>query len=159
MTETTDRTEAARPEEPRGLKARLSGLVGRPLAYGTNAVVASLLVLALLGFVDALAAKHSWRVDLTATGRYTLAPQSVKVVRTFKEPVKATAFFGEAQPGRHRFDDLMGQYAYHTSELTYEVIDTGSRPQQSATRSGPTGPSSSSGGIWKSGSSLSARRP
>lgn len=115
-------------EEPRRLRGLLSALRARPLAYGANALVASVLALALLGFVDALAARHSWRVDLTANKRYTLAPQSVKVVEALTEPVKVTAFFGEAQPGRQRFKELMSQYAYRSSKLTYEVVDPDRQP-------------------------------
>jgi ABC-type uncharacterized transport system involved in gliding motility auxiliary subunit len=90
--------------------------------------LAGVLALALLGFVDALAARHSWRVDLTAGKRYTLAPQSIKVVEALEEPVKVTAFFGEAQPGRQRFNELMGQYAYSGSKLTYEIVDPDRQP-------------------------------
>ncbi|MFQ6672706.1 MAG: GldG family protein [Candidatus Tectimicrobiota bacterium] len=126
MTEAPRRTETTPPEEARG--PRRGALRGRSLLLGANTLVASLLALTLLGLLGALAARHSWRIDMTATGRYTLAPQSVKVVQAFTEPVKVTAFFGEAQPGRRRFKELMGQYAYHSPKLTSEVVDPDRQP-------------------------------
>ncbi len=129
MTEETQKQEPARQDDgPRGFRGLLGSLRARPLAYGVNTVVACGLALALLGLVDALAARHSLRFDLTAGKRYTLAPQSVKVVKALDEPVKVTAFFGEVQPGRRRFKELMSQYAYHNPKLTYEIIDPDRQP-------------------------------
>jgi ABC-type uncharacterized transport system involved in gliding motility auxiliary subunit len=120
-------SEGKQEATPSGLKRTtekgLKALLGRRAALRANALLASLLALALLGLVDVLAARHSWRWDLTATGRYTLSPQSIKVVKSLKEPVKVTGFFGEAQPGRRRFLELLEQYAYHSPKLTYEVVD------------------------------------
>lgn len=128
MTEEIQRQDTVPDEEPRGWRALFGALRSRRLAYGTNTLVACALALALLGLVDALAARHSFRLDLTAGKRYTLAPQSVKVVKALAEPVKVTAFFGEVQPGRRTFKELMGQYAYHSPKLTYEVIDPDRQP-------------------------------
>lgn len=126
MTESDQKTPQA--EEPGAKGSKLGVLKSRKMASGVNVLLASLLALGLLGLIDALAARHSVRWDLTKGGRYTLAPQTVKVVKAMKEPVKVTAFFGEAQPGLEQFKDLMGQYAYLSPKLTYEVIDPDRQP-------------------------------
>ena len=45
----------------------------------TNALISAVLVIALLGFVNYLAAEHHMRWDLTATREHSLSPQTIKV--------------------------------------------------------------------------------
>lgn len=125
---TKDKPDAAKAAGTGGPKALLARLGGRSLRGGANAVAACLLALALLTLLNALAARHPLKWDLTEGGRYTLAPQSVKVTKGLAEPVKFTAFFGEGQPGAHRFKELMGQYAYNNRKLSFEVIDPDRQP-------------------------------
>src|SRR5438132_11088850 len=54
---------------------------GRTVSYGLNAVISIVLVLGVIGFVEALSARHSARLDLTENKRRSLSPQPVQGLR------------------------------------------------------------------------------
>src|SRR5207245_2048366 len=60
----------------RWLAAARHKIGGRTLSYGLNAMVSIVLVLGVIGFVEALSAKHSARLDLTENKRRSLSPQT-----------------------------------------------------------------------------------
>ena len=59
----------------------------------SNTALLGLLGLAFLAGLCVLAAKANLRLDLTANQRYSLTPQTVKVLDGLSAPVKAVAFF------------------------------------------------------------------
>src|SRR6266705_5531665 len=72
----------------------------RTLTYGLNAAVSIVLVLGVIGFVEALSARHSARVDLTEHRRHSLSPQTAQVLRGLKTEVNGVGFFRSDQPGK-----------------------------------------------------------
>ncbi len=74
--------------------------------------------------------KHR-RFDLTATGKFTLAPQTVKVVKGFKEPVKALCFFPDDiqyEANKRKAQDLLEEYRYFNKNFSFRFIDPESQP-------------------------------
>ena len=101
----------------------------RSTRYGLNTIVAILLVLGVVGFVEALAARHSARLDLTENRRNSLSPQTIQLLKSLKTEVNAVAFFRSDQPGKRVAEDLLKQYArYADGKLTWKVVDPDREP-------------------------------
>lgn len=101
----------------------------RHTRYGVNAAVTILLVLGVIGFVEALSARHSARLDLTENRRNSLSPQTIQLLRGLKTEVNAVGFFRTDQPGRRVAEDLFKQYARHAGgKLTWKVVDPDREP-------------------------------
>jgi len=104
---------------------------GRTLSYGLNAVVSIVLVLGVIGFVEALSAKHSARLDLTENKRRSLSPQTIQMLKGLKDDVNAVGFFRSDQPGKRVAEDLFKQYAgYAGKKFTWKIVDPDSDPGQ-----------------------------
>lgn len=74
--------------------------------------------------------KHR-RFDLTATGKFTLAPQTVKVVKGFKEPVKALCFFPDDiqyETNKRIAQNLLEEYRYFNKNFSFYFVDPESQP-------------------------------
>jgi ABC-type uncharacterized transport system involved in gliding motility auxiliary subunit len=103
----------------------------RATRYGLNALVMIVLILGVIALVEAVSYRHNWRVDLTENKRHTLSPQTVKLLRELRLPVKATAFFRPDQPGKRTAEDLLKQYAAQSDgKFTWEVVDADRNPLQ-----------------------------
>jgi ABC-type uncharacterized transport system involved in gliding motility auxiliary subunit len=103
----------------------------RSTRYGLNALVMILLIFGVIALVEAVSYRHNWRLDLTENKRNTLSPQTVKVLRELKLPVKATAFFRPDQPGKRTAEDLLKQYAAQSDgKFSWEVVDADRNPLQ-----------------------------
>lgn len=101
----------------------------RTMSYGLNALVSIVLVLGVVGFVEALSARHSKRFDLTENKRRSLSPQTVQVLRGLKDDVNVVGFFRSDQPGKRVAEDLLKQYAgYAGKKLTWKIVDPDSDP-------------------------------
>lgn len=70
----------------------------RSTQAGTNAIVATLSVLVLLGLINFLGTRYSMRVDFTENQQFTLAPQSQQLVRNLEEPIKVWVFDRNQNP-------------------------------------------------------------
>ena len=88
----------------------------------------TLTVLAVLALVNFLAARHHWRRDLTEGKEFSLSEQTVKVLESLPREVRVTAFYAEGEPTKSKFDDLIGEYQYHTRKLIVQSIDPFTHP-------------------------------
>jgi ABC-type uncharacterized transport system involved in gliding motility auxiliary subunit len=104
-------------------------LAGRATRYGLNAAVLVVLIVGVIALVEAVSYRHSYRVDLTENKRWSLSPQTIKVVQELPVPVKAVAFFRPDQPGKRTAEDLLKQYAGRSDgKFTWEVVDADRNP-------------------------------
>jgi ABC-type uncharacterized transport system involved in gliding motility auxiliary subunit len=111
--------------------ARSAGRVlgHRTTRYGLNTAVMVLLLLGIVGLVEAVSYRHSARLDLTENKRNSLSPQTVQLLRGLKMDVSAVAFFRSDQPGKRVAEDLLKQYQrYAGNKLTYRVVDPDREP-------------------------------
>ncbi len=98
------------------LVASLGGLIhfnrqalrGRTAAYGLNAGITVLLVLALVGVLNFLGSRYPQKLDLTKNKVHTLSDQTVKVIKGLQKPVKATLFskIGQKEQVRPLLENL-----------------------------------------------------
>lgn len=94
-------------------------------AHSALLVVVFVVVLVLLNL---LAFRHDARLDLSETGTFTLAPQSVKILDGLQGDVKVTAFVQKGSEGESKFRDLLDTYRHYSSKISGEAIDPDAHP-------------------------------
>ncbi len=110
-------------KDPRAVMSR------RTTRYGLNTAVMVLLLLGIIGFVEAVSYRHSARLDLTENKRHSLSPQTIQLLRGLKTDINAVAFFRSDQPGKRVAEDLFKQYArYAGGKFTWRVVDPARAP-------------------------------
>jgi len=97
----------------------------RSTQVGTNALLATLAMLAIVGMVNVLAVRYPIRIDLTENRIFTLAPQSQEVVQSLKQPVKVWVFLPNANPVDR---ELLENYRRHSPQFSYEFVDPQAKP-------------------------------
>ncbi|KAB8331190.1 ABC transporter [Scytonema tolypothrichoides VB-61278] len=97
----------------------------RSTQANTNALVATLAVLAILGLINFLGTRYHTRLDFTETKLFTLAPQSRELVRNLQVPAKIWLFDVNQDPVDR---DLLENYRRQTSKFNFEYIDPQARP-------------------------------
>lgn len=102
-------------------------LAGRTAKYGGNALVMSLAFLGILVLLNVLAARFTYRVDLTEAKEFTLSPQTVRILGELKQPVKLTAFHKEGM-GKEELQDILKEFTRHTDKLQIEYVDPDLKP-------------------------------
>ena len=106
----------------------LMGRVGRrQMKYGTNTVVLSLVVLGILGTVNYLVARNNKRWDLTGNQRFSLAPQTKKVLAALEEDATITYFQRETESSLVARDRLK-EYQGASSRVNVAYVDPWKSP-------------------------------
>lgn len=100
----------------------------RSTRLGANSLLMVLLFLAILVILNFIFTRHEKRFDLSETGKFSLAPQTVKLLENLEREVKVTGFFQENSRPRQEFQDLADSYRYHSDRLDYELIDPDRSP-------------------------------
>jgi ABC-type uncharacterized transport system involved in gliding motility auxiliary subunit len=103
-------------------------LTSRGVRYGSNTLVMSGAFVGILALVNILGNRYSTRLDLTQNQLYTLSPLSLQVEKEIQQPVHALAFYSKGQGGQDTFEDLLKEYAAHSSMFTYEFVDPQLKP-------------------------------
>jgi len=107
-----------------------SGFRARTWAYGTNVVIMSVLFVGILVVIQLTILSTPWlnkRWDLTEAGRYSLAPQSVKVLESLDRPVEALVFYDDRY--KPAFEEHLRMYKYHGGKMfSYEFFDLDKKP-------------------------------
>ena len=60
-------------------------LLNRSAKYGANMAVMILIFLCVLALIGVISTRYKKRLDLTATNRYTLSSQTIKILRSLKK--------------------------------------------------------------------------
>ncbi|HLC21817.1 MAG TPA: GldG family protein [Candidatus Methylomirabilis sp.] len=100
----------------------------RSTKVGLNVALMTLLLLGIIGLVEAISAKHNVRIDLTEGKRYTLSDQTKKLVRGLAKEVQVTVFYRADQPDRRPAEDLLRQYADLSPKFRFEMVDPDRNP-------------------------------
>src|SRR3989475_488338 len=100
----------------------------RATRLGLNSVLLVLLMGTILGILTFLAARHGVRWDFSETKRFTLAPQTARLLRELPREVKVTVFTSDQSPVRLEYRDLIDSYRAHTPKLTVEFVDPEKKP-------------------------------
>ncbi|MGQ4649348.1 Gldg family protein [Lyngbya aestuarii] len=97
----------------------------RSTQTGTNAIIATLAVVVILGLVNFLAVRYGPRVDLTENQLLTISPLSQKMVKNLEQPVKVWVFEPIANP---LDQELLKNYRRYGSKLEFEFVDPQLKP-------------------------------
>ncbi len=100
----------------------------RATRLGLNSVLMIVLMGTILGILNFLAARHSVRLDFSETKRFTLAPQTARLLRELPREVKVTVFTSDQNPVRLAYRDLIDSYQAHTAKLMVEFVDPEKKP-------------------------------
>lgn len=110
-------------------RGSLSGWLGRrSTRLGANTAVIVIATVAILAMINVLAVRHSARVDLSQTGAFTLAPQTIKVLDALPKDVKVTGFFQKGSEPEAKFKDLIETYRHRSAKISGEAIDPDTHP-------------------------------
>jgi ABC-type uncharacterized transport system involved in gliding motility auxiliary subunit len=97
----------------------------RSTQAGTNAFVATLAVVAILALINFLGTQYVGRFDLTENRIFTLAPETLQVVRNLKQPVKVWVF----DPQQNNQDrELLESYHRLGNQVSYEFVNPNAQP-------------------------------
>jgi hypothetical protein len=107
----------------------------RWLKYGLNVVVVSLVVIVLAGLITYLAQRANRRLDTTATGQYSLKPQTLNIIQNLKTPIKIVSLYQKPSPEEAQTTnyaqpvrDLLDEYRREGKNITTDAIDPVANP-------------------------------
>jgi ABC-type uncharacterized transport system involved in gliding motility auxiliary subunit len=100
----------------------------RNARYGALASISVLAGLGILIAVNYLSARENKRWDVTENQQYTLADQTVRLLRELKAPVKFTVF--DQGENLERFRPRLTEFQYHSDQVEVEFVDADRKPVQ-----------------------------
>ena len=100
-------------------------LTGRQARYGGNALIMILAFLGIVVVLNILGQEYSKRVDLTEDKDFTLATESVEILKKLEGPVTVTGYFSDRLAGqKDSAEGLLEQYRHNSDgKLTYRFVD------------------------------------
>lgn len=90
--------------------------------YGVSGL-ATLVVIAILGFANYIVAKNPKTWDLTKNKIHTLSPDTVKTLEGLKQDVTVTAFYRTGEPSYEALRDLFEKYKLKSEHFKTEFVD------------------------------------
>ena len=100
----------------------------RSARLGVNAAVAIVVLAAILIFLQTLSVRHNAVLDTTSNKRFSLSPQTDKILAGLTSDVEFTCFFKEQAPGRLELEDLLREYARTSRRVKYRFVDPDKDP-------------------------------
>lgn len=97
----------------------------RSTQSGTNAIIATVSVVAILAMINFLGIRYHLRLDLTDNQLFTLAPQSRELVTNLSQPVKLWLFTTQKNT---QDQELLKNYTRESSNFQYEYVDPQLKP-------------------------------
>lgn len=105
-----------------------STVKSRRTQIGANTFVIIVLVLVIVGLLDYLTIRHSWRVDTTSQREFSLSEQTVSILRNLDREVTLAAFVSDAEI--RQMEDRMVEYTHYSGKFNYEIIDPIKEPER-----------------------------
>lgn len=103
----------------------LNFLTRRSTQAGTNAFLATIALLVIVGIINFLAFRYLGRIDLTENQLYTLSPQTQELVSNLKQPMKLWIFDSNSSPNDK---DLLENYRRYNQNFSFEFVNPDQRP-------------------------------
>ena len=112
-----------------GYKGLIAYFSKRSAKQGSNTLVLSLAVLAILVIANVIAYRHPKRWDITTEKLNSLSDQSTQIVRGLNQDVAVVRFDKTPNPN---FDELMDNYKHASSHIQYRTVDPNKNPEVAA---------------------------
>ena len=106
-------------------------LIGKRGRYGINSALMILVFLGIVLLANYLGFLKHKRFDVTSSGKFTLAPQTINTLKNLKAPVEALAFFPELsnfQGERERVRYLLEEYRFFNKDFSFRFVDPETKP-------------------------------
>ncbi len=100
---------------------------GRAFKQGSNVFIQILIVLVIVVLLAFITTRQHARADLTKNHLYSLSDKTEKVLKHLNKEVEIKGFFKSSEQNAAR--DLLDEYNYRSSKLSYELIDPDEEPQ------------------------------
>jgi gliding motility-associatede transport system auxiliary component len=103
----------------------------RSSQLGTNAVILSVAVIAILGVLDFIGFRHSKRFDLTTEKMFSVSDQTRKIVGGLQKDVTIIRFArpSDSTPESQRFEDLMIEYKHLSPHFQFKDVNPQEKPE------------------------------
>lgn len=95
--------------------------------YGMSSLLGIVIVLIIVIFANLILNKFNWRKDTTAAGQYSLADQTVKVLKNLDQEVTAIAF--DVENNRRHLEDRLGEYEQYSGKFNWRFVDPDKSPE------------------------------
>ncbi|NLG79990.1 MAG: GldG family protein [Firmicutes bacterium] len=112
---------------PRACPARRF-MLSRRMRYGSNALVLTCAVVAIVLMVNFIVARHPAKLDLTQNKMYTLSEETRQVLRKIDRDIKITAFFPEGDAMGEMVKDLLKEYTRLSPKISVSFVDPDKNP-------------------------------
>ncbi|MGE5586299.1 MAG: GldG family protein [Bacillota bacterium] len=103
-------------------------IVSRRMRYGSNALVLTCAVVAIVLMANFIVARHPAKLDLTQNKMYTLSEETRQVLRKVDRDIKITAFFPEGDPVGEMVKDLLKEYTRLSPKISVSFVDPDKNP-------------------------------
>ncbi|MDD4856476.1 MAG: Gldg family protein [Candidatus Krumholzibacteria bacterium] len=100
----------------------------RSTRAGINAAVSVIALAAIMIFLQTLASRHSARLDFTSNKRFSLSPQTEKILKNLSKEVRFSCFLKSDAPQKTQLADLFKEYAAINPRVKYAFIDPDKDP-------------------------------
>lgn len=101
---------------------------GRKMRYGSNAVILTIAVVAIVLMLNFIVGRHPRKLDFTKDRFYTLSDATCDFLRSLDQQVKITAFFAEEDTLAEVVRDLLREYTRISPKVTVEFVDPDKMP-------------------------------
>jgi len=107
-------------------KDHFTGRGGRKILEGANLAVYTVVVVAILGLANWFVSNHDHSWDLTPNKKYSLSPQTTKLLKDLNQDVTIYIFDRERSFGERR--DLLNMYTTASRRVTARYVDVDRQP-------------------------------
>ena len=119
----------------------IGALTARTGKYALNTLIMTTALAAILIMVGFISFENSYRIDVTATKQFTLAPQTKQVLESLEQNVIATVYSDPEDVRqeiiKRQADDYFFEFTRRNKNFTYKFVDPDLKPSQ-ARRDGVT---------------------
>jgi ABC-type uncharacterized transport system involved in gliding motility auxiliary subunit len=108
---------------------RLSGFTKkRSTRMGANAFLMTVFFVGILIVLAVLLNKHHFRLDFSEERKFSMASQTIKILKDLKQDIKITGFIEEGTKSKEQAVDLLNNFKYQSPHIQFELIDPARRP-------------------------------
>lgn len=100
----------------------------RVLLHGTNALIFTAIVFAIIVFANYFALKNGGRIDLTKDKLFSISDQTKQILGTIESEVEIIGFFKEVGLDRKEFLTLANQYEKYSEKIKLQMVDPDKSP-------------------------------
>ncbi len=108
------------------LKDQITGRSGRKILEGANFAVYTVIVIAILAVGNWFVTNHDHSWDLTPNKKYSLSPQTAKLLKDMNQDVTIYVFDRERSFGERR--DLLNMFTSASHRVTVRYVDVDRQP-------------------------------